>query len=124
MLFWHAYTKSKIRLQNAAPESAADAAARATAAAIRPWERAHEWAFREVEVTYPHIVEQPPAREFRLDATVKFNHKFDENNVNEHLSVLEKICEVNDWPRDKYASSRGCLLWDINEKILLLLVLK
>ena len=28
----------------------------------------------------------------------------DEKNLEEYAIAFEKICEVNDWPRDKYAS--------------------
>ena len=96
---------ARMRLQNAAAEAAAHAAARAAdAAAIRAAERAYELALRELEVANPHTGQRPLAPVFRLDTAIKFIPKFDEKNVEEYLIAFEKICEVNDWPRDKYAS--------------------
>ena len=112
---------ARMRLQNAAAEAAADVAARAAdaaaraaadaaaraaadAAAIRAAERAHELAVRELEVSNPHTGQRPLAPVFRLDTVIKFIPKFQEKNVEEYLIAFEKICEVNDWPRDKYAS--------------------
>ena len=89
---------ARMRLQNAAAEAAADAAA------IRAAERAHELALRVLEVANPHICQRSPAPMFHLDSAIQFIPKFDENNVEEYLIAFEKICEVNDWPRDKYAS--------------------
>ena len=97
---------TRMRLQNAAAEAAANAAARAAAdaAAIRAAERAHELALRELEVSNPHTGQRPLVSVFRLDTAIKFISKLDEKNVEEYLIAFEKICEVNDWPRDKYAS--------------------
>ena len=104
---------ARIRLQNSAADAAADAAARAAdaaarasadAAAVRAAERAHELALRELEVANPHTGQRPPATVFRLDGAIKFIRKFDEKNAEEYLIAFEEICEVNDWPRDKYAS--------------------
>ena len=104
---------ARMRLQNATAEAyadvaarAADAAARAAAdvVAIRAADRAHELALRELVVANPHIGQRPSAPMFHLDSAIRFIPKFDEENVEEYLIAVEKICEVNDWPRDIYAS--------------------
>ena len=97
---------ARMRLQNAAAEAAAEAAARAAAdaAVSRAAEIANELALRELEVANPHIGQRPPASAFRLDTAIKCIPKFDEKNVEEYLIAFEKSCEVNDCPRDKYAS--------------------
>jgi len=47
---------------------------------------------------------------FKIEQAIKLLPRFIEQNVEEYLIGFEKVAELNNWPRDRYASVLHAML--------------
>jgi len=60
---------------------------------------------RRLEVSQTkNVTDVGAAPAFKLENAIKLLPKFNEQNVEDYLIGFEKVAEINDWPRDSYAS--------------------